>query len=166
MSETILSLDAPVTEEIITIISNDNVEYNVVKNYLTISNFLNNALELDTEDNKINVDIKSSILTNIITYIEYHKGIPGKIPEQPLRSKNLKDVIDEWDADFINNISGKEDTDPVKRQALYDLINACNYLDMKCLLHIGCAKIASLIKGQPIEKIKDILACKDDKKEN
>ena len=38
MSETILSLDTP-TEEIITIISNDNVEYNVVKNYLTISNF-------------------------------------------------------------------------------------------------------------------------------
>ena len=159
MSETILSLDT-FTPEIITIISNDKVEYNVLKQYLTISNFLNNAVELESEDNNINVDINSSILTNIITYIEHHKGTPGKIPEQPLRSKNLKDVIDEWDAEFINNISGNEDTDPVKRQALYDLINACNYLDMKCLLHIACAKIASLIKGQPLDKIKDILACK------
>ena len=29
---------------------------------------------------------------------------------------------------------------------------------IKSLLHLGCAKVASLIKGQPLEKIKDILA--------
>lgn len=31
-------------------------------------------------------------------------------------------------------------------------------MDVKSLLHLGCAKVASLIKGQPLEKIKDILA--------
>ena len=31
-------------------------------------------------------------------------------------------------------------------------------MDIKSLLHLGCAKVASLIKGQPLEKIKDILA--------
>jgi len=41
---------------------------------------------------------------------------------------------------------------------LYDLILAANYMDIKSLLHLGCAKVASLIKGQPLEKIKDILA--------
>ena len=30
--------------------------------------------------------------------------------------------------------------------------------DIKSLLHLGCAKVASLIKGQPLEKIKDILS--------
>lgn len=41
---------------------------------------------------------------------------------------------------------------------MYDLILAANYMDIKSLLHLGCAKVASLIKGQPLEKIKDILA--------
>jgi len=31
-------------------------------------------------------------------------------------------------------------------------------MDIKGLLHLGCAKVASLIKGQPLEKIKDILS--------
>jgi len=43
------------------------------------------------------------------------------------------------------------------RQQLYDLILAANYMDIKSLLHLGCAKVASLIKGQPLEKIKEIL---------
>jgi S-phase kinase-associated protein 1 len=58
---------------------------------------------------------------------------------------------DPHDAQFIDEIG--ED-----RQQLYDLVLAANYLDVKSLLHLGCAKVASLIKGQPLEKIKDILA--------
>ena len=60
-------------------------------------------------------------------------------------------VKDSWDADFIDGIAPN-------RQALYDLILAANYMDIKSLLHLGCAKVASLIKGQPLEKIKDILS--------
>ncbi len=50
------------------------------------------------------------------------------------------------------------------RAQLYDLILAANYMDIKSLLHLGCAKVASLIKGQPLEKIKEILAI-DEKKD-
>lgn len=35
---------------------------------------------------------------------------------------------------------------------------AANYMDIKSLLHLGCSKVASLIKGQPLESIKAILA--------
>jgi hypothetical protein len=57
---------------------------------------------------------------------------------------------DKWDAEYIDKIGGD-------RQQLYDLILGANYLDIKSLLHLGCAKVASLIKGQPLEKIKEIL---------
>ncbi len=155
MSETTLSLDEHI-EEFITIISNDNIEYKVNKKFLSISNFLNTALEL--ENNKIiNVNVNSNILSIILEYINHHQGTPGKIPEQPLRSKNLKDLIDEQDANFINKIGGETENEPEKRKVLYELITACNYLDLKCLLYISCAKIASLIKGEPLEKIKNIL---------
>jgi len=74
------------------------------------------------------------------------------IIEKPLRSKVMKEVVkDEWDAIFIDKIGDN-------RQQLYDLILAANYMDVKSLLHLGCAKVASLIKGQPLEKIKEILS--------
>ena len=96
--------------------------------------------------------VSSAILAEVITYINHHKGVEPPIVEKPLRSKVMKDVCkDPFDADFIDRIGEN-------RQALYDVILAANYMDIKSLLHLGCAKIASLIKGQPLEKIKDILS--------
>ena len=83
--------------------------------------------------------------------MNHHKGTEPPIIPKPLRSKEMKQVcIDAWDATYIDKIG---DT----RQDLYDVILAANYMDVKSLLHLGCAKVASLIKGQPLEKIKDIL---------
>jgi len=84
--------------------------------------------------------------------MNHHKGVEPPIIEKPLRSKVMREVCkDSWDAEYIDAIG--ED-----RQELYDLILAANYMDIKSLLHLGCAKVASLIKGQPLEKIKDILS--------
>ena len=71
----------------------------------------------------------------------------------------MKDVVeDQWDAEFIDTIGDD-------RQQLYDLVMAANYMDIPSLLHLGCAKVASLIKGQPLEKIKDILSVKSAEEE-
>jgi len=96
--------------------------------------------------------VHSAILAEVLTYMNHHKGVEPPIVEKPLRSKVMKDVCkDPFDAEFIDRIGEN-------RQALYDLILAANYMDIKSLLHLGCAKVASLIKGQPLEKIKDILS--------
>merc|ERR1711964_833960 len=42
------------------------------------------------------------------------------------------------------------------------LILAANYMDIKSLLHLGCAKIATLIKGKSPEEIKKILGADED----
>jgi len=96
--------------------------------------------------------VKGDILGRVVEYMTHHKGVEPPIIEKPLRSKIMKDVCkDPWDADYIDKIGDN-------RQQLYDLILAANYMDIKSLLHLGCAKVASLIKGQPLEKIKDILS--------
>jgi hypothetical protein len=79
-------------------------------------------------------------------------GVEPPIIEKPLRSKIMKEVCaHKWDAEFIDKI-GEE------RKKLYNLILGANYLDVKSLLHLACAKTGSLIKGQPLEKVKEILS--------
>ena len=95
--------------------------------------------------------VRGDILGKVVEYLVYHKGVESPAPDKPLRSAVMKDVCkDPWDADYIDRIGAN-------RQQLYELILAANYMDIKTLLHLGCAKVASLIKGQPLEKAKDIL---------
>merc|ERR1711964_751571 len=57
-----------------------------------------------------------------------------------------------WDATFIDNI---EKT--MGKKMIFKIILAANYMAIKSLLHLGCAKIATLIKGKSPEEIKKIL---------
>lgn len=108
-------------------------------------------------ENDANVDvfpvkqITSEVLGEIVTYLSHHKGTVVAPIDKPLRSKCMRDVVkDQWDAVFIDRVGEN-------RELLYALILAANYLDIPSLLQLGCAKVASLIKGQPLEKIKEIL---------
>lgn len=136
-----------------TLISSDEFRFTLEKKSLMISKLVMQALENDANATEVPIPgAKGAILELIIRYMTHHQGVEPPIIEKPLRSKLMKDVCkDKWDADFIDEIGNN-------RQKLYDLILAANYMDIKGLLHLGCAKVASLIKGQPLEKIKGILA--------
>lgn len=138
--------------KIITLKSKDNKEFKIDMKSAFISTMIKVALENDHESKEVIIpSVLGSVLENVLTYMKTHKGVEPPIIEKPLRSKVMKDVCPvKSDADFIDKIGEN-------RQALYDLILAANYMDIKSLLHLGCAKVASLIKGQPLEKIKDIL---------
>jgi len=49
----------------------------------------------------------------------------------------LCQVVSEWDATFVE----------VDQETLFELILAANYMDIKPLLDLTCAKVASMIKG-------------------
>ena len=66
--------------------------------------------------------------------------------EQPLPSNNLEQHVDAWYAEYISK--------DVDQALLFDIVLAANYLDIKPLLKLGSAKIASLIKGKSIEEIR------------
>lgn len=147
-------------DETITLISKDEKSFDVNTLNATISILVKTSRDADKDATEVPIPgVDGDILELIVQYMNHHKGTDPDIIEKPLRSKVLKEVCnDPWDAQFIDDIG--ED-----RQKLYDLILAANYMDVKSLLHLGCAKVASLIKGQPLEKIKDILA-KGTKSEN
>jgi len=135
------------------LISKDSKDFVVEKKYAFISTLVKTSLDTDANATEVPMPgVKADILAKVVEYMNHHKGVEPPIIEKPLRSKVMADVCkDKWDADFIDKIGEN-------RQQLYDLILAANYMDVKSLLHLGCAKVASLIKGQPLEKIKDILS--------
>jgi len=135
------------------LVSKDKKEFDVERKHAFVSTLVKTSLDTDSTATEVPIPgVSSAILAEVITYMNHHKGVEPPIVEKPLRSKVMRDVCkDPFDADFIDRIGEN-------RQALYDLILAANYMDIKSLLHLGCAKVASLIKGQPLEKIKDILS--------
>lgn len=63
---------------------------------------------------------------------------------QPLKSANLAEVVPEWDAQFVD----------VEHEMLFEMILAANYMDIKPLLDLTCAKVATMIKGRSPEEIR------------
>ena len=79
-------------------------------------------------------------MVKIIEYCTYiHTNPPPEI-EKPLRSNELGDVVNPWFAEFVN----------LEQEVLFELILAANFMDIKSLLELACAKVASLIKGMTI----------------
>lgn len=132
----------------------DGYTVELSRKYASISNLLKTMFESpQSESDEIEItSVKPETLKKVVDYINHHKGVEPPIIEKPLKSTNMKDVCkDSWDADFIDNI-GQNQKD------LHDLIMAANYFHIPSLLHLGSAKVASLIKGKPLDKIKEILS--------
>jgi len=102
--------------------------------------------------------VKGDILALIVEYLKHHNGkVPAEIAK-PIRSVKMEKIVeDKWDADFINNMSKK---------VIFQVILGANYMDVPSLLHLGCAKIATLIKGKSPDEIKQILSDDSDKVES
>ena len=65
--------------------------------------------------------------------------------EKPLRSNDMRDVTTEFYAEYINVPTDDE---------VQDIILAANYLDIKELLALGCAKMGSIIRGLTIPEFR------------
>lgn len=64
---------------------------------------------------------------------------------QPLKSADMHDVVSDWDANFVD----------IEQEILFELILAANYMDIKSLLDLACAKVASMIKGKTPQEIRE-----------
>jgi S-phase kinase-associated protein 1 len=146
------SLDNPVFEGTINLISKDDVKFTVEKKNAVMSGLIKTSLESDLTVSELHLScVEGDILKYIVDFMNHHAGEDIPLVSRPLSSKYMKDVVvDQWDAVFIDQLG-----ENLKK--LYDVILCANYLDIRGLLHLGCAKTASLIKGQPLEKIKEIL---------
>merc|ERR1719343_44388 len=89
-------------------------------------------------------NVKSQVLRKVIEFCEHHLKEPMTEIEKPLKSQHMADVVQKWYADFIE----------MEQVVLFELILAANYMDIKPLLDLTCATVASMIKGKTPEEIR------------
>ena len=138
----------------LTLNSSDNIKVTIDSKSAERSVLLKGLLQDYSVENEIPMpDINGEILKKCVEYmIHYKETDPKEIP-RPLPSSNLLDVTEEWDVNFISG----GDLDSV-----FDVINAANYLDLKALLDLSCAKIASIMKGKTADEIRNIFNLEND----
>lgn len=121
-----------------TLVSQEGDKVQVNKKIAMMSELIKTMSEGDTSADEIPLpNVKSTVLQKIVQFMEYHiNNIPKEI-EKPLKSSNLSEIVSQFDAEFVE----------VDQEMLFELILAANYMDIKYLLDLTCAKVASMIKG-------------------
>ena len=126
--------------------SSEGDTFDVNPEVASMSTLIKNMVDDSTTDEEIPIpNVKSAILAKVLEYCTYHKDNPAEVIQKPLKSADLVECgVSLWDSEFVN----------IEQEALFELIVAANYLDIKPLLDLTCAKVASAIKGKTAEEIR------------
>ena len=97
--------------------------------------------------------VTKPVLEKVIKFLEFitvPKDAPKKKPKIkcPLVDADLRNSIEgengAWFCDYVD----------IDKKALYDLILAANFLDIKSLLKLTTAKVATYLKGKTLEEMR------------
>ena len=129
----------------------ESTSFVVDQEYATIAKLIQETLEFDSSavSCPASQQVEAHVLERIVRYMNHCKGTEAPWIATPLRDTDLSKLTNEQDAKFID--------DCAKDHLLFEVILAANYLGIEGLLHLALAKLASLIKSQPLEQIKSIL---------
>lgn len=130
------------------LVSNEGESYDIPLPIANLSELIKTMIDEDQDDEDPQEiplpNVKSAILAKVIEFLQhYHVEAMTEI-EKPLKSSNMTEVIQEWYATFVE----------VDQEILFEMILAANYMDIKPLLDLTCASVASMIKGKTPEEIR------------
>lgn len=139
--------------------SSDGQIHEVDRKLLEKSSLIKNMIEDigEDSDNPIPIaKVESAILKSVIEWVEHHQNDPVPDPSQkplePNRSRDCDD-IDDWDREFCRAFDN---------EALFKLILAANYMEIKPLMELGCKTVANMIKGKTAEQIRETFGLVND----
>lgn len=136
---------ATTTVSLVTLTSQEGEKFEVPRKVGCSSDLIKSMLNDDHEDDDpIPLpNVSSKVLSSIIAFLHKHSEDPMKEIAKPLTTK-IEDVVQPWYANFAD----------VDNDTLFDLIQAANYMDIKPLLNLMGAKIASIMKGKTPDEIR------------
>ena len=129
----------------ITLVSSDGEKVEISSKAVQKSVLVKGILEDYPDDAEVPLNnVKSNILKKIKEYLEHYENEEPKEIERPLASQNYQECVSEWDFNYIE----------IDLDQIFELILGANYMDIKPLLELASAKVASIIKGKTTEEIR------------
>ena len=127
------------------LVSSEGQTFEVEESVATNSQLIKNMVEDSGTDEEIPLpNVKSAILEKVIEYCRHLKEEAPSEIEKPLKTQVMQYIVSAWEAAFID----------MEQEMLFELILAANYLDIKPLLDLSCAKVATMLKGKTPEEIR------------
>ena len=116
----------------ICLVSQEGDKFDIPKKVAMMSELVKTMIRTDDDEDEDEesdqeiplVNVKNKVLAKVIEFCKYHTANgPMKDIEKPLKSPNMKEVVGEWDAEFVQ----------IEQEMLFELILAANYMDIKSL---------------------------------
>merc|ERR1712212_538753 len=125
-------------------------KFEISRKCAELSKFVTTILEGDADATSIEIrQVPPATLKHVVDYLEHHNDKEPEPLPCPVRSIHMSQIVsDKWDASWI---------DAFDKKTIFEVILAANYMDIKSLLHLGCAKIATLIKQLDQKEINRII---------
>jgi len=131
----------------VSLVSKEGDKFNVPVEVAQMSELVKSMME-DEGDGVTEIplpNVKATVLQKVIEFCTHHTNKEQMTEiEKPLKSQNMADVVQQWYARYVD----------VEQVVLFELILAANYMDIKPLLDLTCATVASMIKGKTPEEIR------------
>ena len=129
----------------IKLVLKDQKEIEITKKAAELSELLKTAINDYPNETSFplnEVDEKSG--EKIKEFLTHCNGTAPAEIEKPITSNEMKNLTDEWSANFVDKMSTEE---------LANLTVAANYMGINSLLDLCCAKVATLCKDKSDEEI-------------
>ena len=137
----------------ITLISSDGEKVEISSKAVQKSVLVKGIIEDYPDDAEVPLNnVKNNILKKIKEYLEHYENEEPKPIERPLPSQKFEECVDSWDFKFIE----------VELDLIFEIILGANYMDIKPLLELASAKVASIIKGKTTEEIRKTFNIQND----
>ena len=133
-----------------------DIDLRVAKMSITLKTMIECTTSVN-EANPVHLsEISSVILDKTLEYLQYHFDDP--IEDKDSDDEDYNDIkrsddISEWDRKFMKDI---------EKDALFELIQAANYLNIKGLLELCCKVAANQIRGKSAEEVQEMWNIKCD----
>ena len=132
-------------EDSIKIVTKEGKEIELTKKEAELSELLKGAIVDNPNETSFPLnELDEKCAEKIKEYLDHLNGVAPPEIEKPITSNEMKNLTDEWSANFVDKMTMEE---------LVNLTVASNYMGINCLLDLCCAKVASLCKDKSEDDI-------------
>ncbi len=110
-----------------------------------VKTMIDDTIEQDAEPQEIPLpNVKGRVLAKVVEFCTHYMEDKMTDIDRPIKSANMHEVVQEWYARYVD----------MEQEMLFEILLSANYMDIKPLLELTCATVASMIKGKTPEEIR------------